>query len=193
MLERRVGVSGELLAHGVFLGEIQLRDDEKARTSGKDLPGAYHPGGVSILRAKTYAVGAAVASDRFARGPAFVRMVARRQAEGRVPVVPAKVRVGWRSLAMGDLNAVCFMTAARGNLLRRHGAARDLVRYRAPLPRGPLLEGLIVDDYDMVCVVPRTLGAEEAAEDTDVLQRSDATYLSVGLTPEPKKDLHRAE
>ena len=137
MLERRVGVSGELLAHGVLLGEIQLRDNEKARMSGKDLPDAYHHGRVSILRAKTYAVGAAVASDRFARGPAFVRMVARRQAEGRVPVIPAKVRVGWRSLAMGDLNAVCFMTTAHGNLLRRHGAARDLVRYRAPLPRVP--------------------------------------------------------
>ena len=89
MLERRVGVSGELLAHGVFLGEIQLRDEEKARMSGKGLPDAYHHGGVSILRAKTYAVGAAVASDYFARGPAFVRMVARRKAEGRVPQVPA--------------------------------------------------------------------------------------------------------
>ena len=73
---------------------------------------------------------------------------------------------------MGELNAVCFMTTAHGNLLRRHGAARHLVRYRTPLPRGPLLEGIIVDDYDMVCVVPRTLGAEEAAEDTDALQRS---------------------
>ena len=49
---------------------------------------------------------------------------------------------------------------------------------------------MTTNDYDMV---PRTLGAEEAAEDTDVLQRSDATYLSVGLTPEPKKDLYRAE
>ena len=89
MLERRVGVSGELLAHGVLLGEIKLRDDGKARMSGKDLPDAYHHGGVSILRAKTYVVGAAVVSYHFARGRAFVRMVARRKAEGRVPQVPA--------------------------------------------------------------------------------------------------------
>ena len=114
-------------------------------------------------------------------------MIERRRASGRLPVVPDKIRVSWRSLAMGDLNAVCFMTTAHCNLLRRHGAARDLVRYRAPLPRGPLKEGVIVDDYDMVCIVPRTLGAEERAEDTDALRRADAAYESVGVTPDPKK------
>ena len=67
-------------------------------------------------------------------------------------------------MAMGDHNAVCFMTTAHGNLLRRHGAAHELVRYRAALPRGPLKEGLIVDDYDMVCIVQRELRADEPAE-----------------------------
>ena len=110
------------------------------------MPDAYHHGGVSTQRAKTYAVGSAVASTHFAQGPAFLRMIERRKADGRVPAMPEKVRVSWRSLAMGDLNAVCFMTTAHLNLLRRHGAARDLVRYRAPLPKGPLKEGVIVDD-----------------------------------------------
>ena len=186
-LERRVAVSSQLLAHGVLLGEIQLRDSEKARMSGKDLPDAYHHGAVSTARAKTYAVGAAVASASFARGPAFERMVERRRVLGLVPLVPDKIRVSWRSLAMGDLNAVCFMTTAHCNLLRRHGAARELVRYRAPLPRGPLKEGIVVDDYDMVCIVPRTSGVDVPAEDTEALKRADAAYSSVGLTPEPKK------
>ena len=43
---------------------------------------------------------------------------------------------------------------------------------------------MTTNDYDMV---PRTLGAEEAAEDTDALQRSGTAHLSVGLTPEPWK------
>ena len=43
---------------------------------------------------------------------------------------------------------------------------------------------MTTNDYDMV---PRTLGAEEAAEDADTLQRSGAAYLSAGLTPEPQK------
>ena len=151
------------------------------------MPDAYHHGGVSTQRAKTYAVGSDVASTHFAQEPAFLRMIERRKAEGRVPAVPEKVRVSWRSLAMGDLNAVCFMTTAHLNLLRRHGAARDLLRYRAPLPKGPLKEGVIVDDYDMVCVVPRSLGAAEPAEDTVALQRADAAYHSIGLTAEEKK------
>ena len=50
-LERRVGDSSQLLAHGVLLGEIQLRETEKARMSGKDMPDAYHHAGVSTARA----------------------------------------------------------------------------------------------------------------------------------------------
>ena len=70
---------------------------------------------------------------------------------------------------MGDHNAVCFMTVGHANLLRRNGAARELVRYRAPLPRGPVKEGLIVDDYDMACVVPRSLRADEPADENKYL------------------------
>ena len=185
--ERRLGLSGQLLAHGVLLGEAHLEPDEKARLSGMDLPDAYHHAGVSVQRAKTYAVGKRIASRNFARGAAFERMVQRRRAAGLYPEVPEQVRVAWRSLAMGDLNAVCFMTTAHLNLLRRHGAARDLMRYRSPIPRGPLKEGVVVDDYDMMCIVPRTLRADELAEDTEALSRARKAYASVGLCPEDKK------
>ena len=53
-----------------------------------------------------------------------------------------------------------------------------MMRYRSPIPRGPLLEGVIVDDYDMLCVVPRTLRAEEAAEDTEAIERARQAYAS---------------
>ena len=46
--ERRLGLSSQLLAHGVLLGEIHLEPDEKARLSGMDLPNAYHIAGVSV-------------------------------------------------------------------------------------------------------------------------------------------------
>ena len=185
--ERPLGISGHLLAHGVLLAEIQLREHEKLRHSGSDLPDAYHHALVSVKRAKSYAVGGVIAAGEFAKGPAYERMIQRRKAAGLVPTAPKKVRVAWRSLAMGDLNAVCFMTTAHLNLLRRHGAAREVARYRAPLPRGALIEGVIVDDYDMACIVPRALGAADPAEDTEALQRSLSAYASVGLTPEAKK------
>ena len=185
--ERPLGASALLLAHGVLLAEIMLRPDEKLRLSGSDLPDAYHHALVSTKRAKTYAVGKRVSTQDFAHGPAYERMIARRKAAGLVPVIPNCARVAWRSLAMGDLNAVCFMTTAHLNLLRRHGAARDLARYRAPVPRGPVIEGVIVDDYDIACVVPRALRADEAAEDTEALARALSAYASVGLKPEAKK------
>ena len=84
---------------------------------------------------------------------------------------PDKVRFGWRSLAMGDLNAVDFMTTGHLNLLRRHGAAREIMRYRSPVPKGSLQKGVIVDEYDTCCIVPRTMRADEPAEDTDALAR----------------------
>ena len=114
--ERPLRRNAHLLAHGVLLGEAHLRKDEKARLSGMDLPNAYHRAGVSVQRAKTYAVGGKVAAREFARGPAFQRMIQRRRDAGLVPVVPAQIRVAWRSLAMGDLNGVCFMTSGHLNL-----------------------------------------------------------------------------
>ena len=61
------------------------------------------------------------------------------------------------------------------------------MRYRSPIPRGPLLEGVIVDDYDILCVVPQTMRADDAAEDTEAIGRARQAYASVGLHPEPKK------
>ena len=56
--ERPLGISASLLAHGVLLAEVTLRSKhEKARMSGRDLPNAYHHALVSMLRAKTYALG----------------------------------------------------------------------------------------------------------------------------------------
>ena len=80
--------------------------------SGKYLRDTYHHGVISTQRTKTYAVGKAVASSLFSTCPAFERMVDRRRASSRLLVVPDKIRVSWRSLAMGDLNVVCFMTTA---------------------------------------------------------------------------------
>ena len=54
-------------------------------------------------------------------------------------------------------------------------------------PRGRVIEGVIVDDYDVACVVPRTLQAEEPAEDTEALSQALSAHASVGLTPEAKK------
>ena len=75
--------------------------------SETDLPDAYHHAAVSVRQAKSFAVGKAISSKHFvARGAAYQRMIERRTAAGIVPIEPASVRVAWRSLAMGDLNAV---------------------------------------------------------------------------------------
>ena len=61
------------------------------------------------------------------------------------------------------------------------------MNYRSPVPKGPLKEDVIVDDYDTCCIVPRTMRADEPAEDTDALAGALRAYAAVGLHPQPKK------
>ena len=48
-------------------------------------------------------------------------------------------------------------------------------------------EGRIWDDYDITCIVPRSLRADEPAEDTEALHRAFVAYASDGIYPKPKK------
>ena len=53
---------------------------------------------------------------------------------------------------MGDLNAVDYAQLAHMNLVRSSGGLRDetLLRYRAPVPRGPTWDGVVIDDRVVV-------------------------------------------
>ena len=67
---------------------------------------------------------------------------------GGVPGV--KYRLALAVIPMGDLNAVDVAQTCHEEILRRAGVGPELMKYGFPLPSGPLLEGLYIDDFVLV-------------------------------------------
>ena len=204
--EMQLGLSGQLLAHGCCFVDMDLSTgislfDLVARVSLRDLPDCFHSVMVSLERAWTNAVGPKVPVEDFRSTPgrAYRRLVARCANLGIA--VPKQAQPAWRTLPMGDLNAVCFMQTGHLNLLRRGGALPDseLVRYCAPLPfhgAGSVLTGVVVDDLGVVGIGSRSDvsepdGSGDAADSRRVAAAMDA-YADAGLFPKATKSIDRA-
>ena len=188
--EETLGLAQKLLARCVSLGEIVLRPLEKLRGSGRDLPDAYHSARVPLERAFRNAVGPWMEGHRWAHTAAFRRLVERRKERG-LTTAPRRITACWRSLPMGDLNAVDFMQVSHINCLRARGCCSDdsLVTYRRPLPPGSegVWEGIVVDDYNVIATVPVGLQPSEPAADTARLAQADRAYAEEGREPKPSK------
>ena len=189
--ERSLGLAQKLLAHCVSIGEIMLTPTEKLRGSGRDLPDAYHSARVPLERSFRNAVGPWMDAHLWKDTSAYQRLVARRRERGLL-VPPRRITACWRSLPMGDLNAVDFMQVAHTNCLRARGCCPDesLLTYARPLPPGGrerVWEGIVVDDYNVMGVVDRDLPASAPAADTERLRRADAAYAEEGRKPKPSK------
>jgi len=189
-LEVSLGLAHALLAHCVAIGEIVLNPSEKLRGSGRDLPNAYHSAAVSLKRSFRNAVGPWMPAAQWAGTTAYARLLERRASRGLIGA-PRRVTACWRTLPMGDLNAVDFMQLAHLNCLRAGGCCSDdsLVTYKRPLPPGSegVWEGIVVDDYNVIGCVPRGLGPSEAAADTARVRAADAVYAQEGRVPKASK------
>ena len=109
---------------------------------------------------------------------------------------------------MGDLNAVDYAQTGHMNILREAGGLRDetLLRYRAPVPRGHVWEGVVVDDRVLLRQepraaargAPRSRSAPPASRPTErcVHEPIDDVYERAGLAAKRSKrvrDAHVAE
>ena len=96
---------------------------------------------------------------------------------------------------MGDLNAVDYAQVAHMNIIRSSGGLRDecLLRYRAPLPRGPVYDGVVVDDRVVFSKVSRS-GAEPLRSDggSGVIESAQPVYAAAGLKTKDAKRVRRA-
>ena len=95
---------------------------------------------------------------------------------------------------MEDLNVVDYAQLAHMNRVRSSGGSRDetLLRYRAPVPRGPTWDGVVVDDRIVVEEVPKRGCAARAVENVDVIDRAQPAYAKAGLTAKESKRIRRA-
>jgi len=186
--EQGLGHAREILAHASCFGDMVIGEDERIRGSGRDLPDCYHSAKVPPLRVERNAVGSWLPREDVKDTRAYRELLERRRAKGQM-IEPDFVIAAWKSLPMGDLNAVDFMCVAHVNVLRHAGAATALVRYAAALPAPPdgVLESIVVDDYGIVAIVPRDLPTDAPGADTVRMAMADANYEKEGVPPKKSK------
>ena len=196
-VEEPMKASRDLFPHASCFCELQLSRNQELEISVMDLPDYYHTLGTSRARALRNQLGGPQEVPDVAELHACRRLVER---EGPPPS-GARVCLLQASLPMGDVNATDVGQAVHVGLLRAHGAARpeELVSYRAPVPRGPVWQSVMIDDNVIISRRRRRRGAAQrpsdgfgdaaAARGTDLVERSLHAYRSEGLEPKPKKTI----
>ena len=98
------------------------------------------------------------------------------------------------ALPMGDLNAVDNAQVAHVNVVRSSRGLRDenMLRYRAPLPRGPVYDGIVVDDRVVVTKVPRRVDRRTPDDVADVIEQAQPVYEAAGLKAKESKRVRQA-
>ena len=138
--------------------------------------------------------GARARGDARPHSRAYRRLLARCDELGAE--VPEWSRPAWRTLPMGDLNAVCFVQTAHLNVLRRRGlmTTEQLVRYCDALPKhelGSVLAGLVVDDLVAVDLVDRDEVDQDGPGEA-FMREATVAYAAANLTPKESKSVDRA-
>ena len=152
--ERQIALD-ERTPHGSLLCEVLLGEHEELRVWASDLPQFYYRMMVSAERAASNSFRAVEDGDEFRHLSAVQRLL---EAEGRTPDEPVgRIVFCLGTMAMGDVNATAFAQAGHLELVRQHGGvpADTVLGYRLLFPRGPVFQGLYIDDQATVACVPR--------------------------------------
>ena len=111
-----------------------------------------------------------------------------------VPEHGGKVWAGFKSLFQGDHLGVEFALSSHTELLKQGGLldeASTVLRHR-PYPRGPLWQGLVIDDYFVVSREPVN-GAVESSASVRCLDAAEQIYERAGVFGSPEKTVRGAE
>lgn len=188
-LERHVGGFSSLTPAAPCLVELELPPDCEAHVWSEDLSDFYPAFQAGETRGCTNALGLPLPPTLFEGTEAFKRL-ARRCAKEKRPL-PTQVLPCNLGLVMGDLNANDYAVESHMKLLQEHGSFRGerAVLNRRPFPRGPIIEGVVVDDHFAVAI-DETGSEHNAALAQDSFNRARAAYNSVGLRYSEKKARH---
>ena len=151
-VERQLPTDAMLaLAQGPDLCEIILLPTEELRFDSSDLDNWYYQFDVSADRATTNVYGKPRPLSDF-QG---FRAAAGLQTHGET-AQQIRYCAALGSMAMGDHNACEFGQSVHLAVLRASGCAREseLLRLREPVPRGDLVEGIVIDDHGLVYKIP---------------------------------------
>ena len=185
--ETHIGRASQGLAPGWRLTDLELGDQEDLLLYSTDLTEMFFAFQVSESRGLTNCVAAEVSFHEVSSTKAA--RVFRRAYPGHGP--QSKVLLALFTEPMGDLNAVDYAQEAHSAVLESGGSWSPEVRVlgQSPLPRGPWLEMLTVDDHCGLAKVPKdrapSLG-QQLAESS--FAAADAVYARTpGLSVHPSK------
>jgi hypothetical protein len=190
--ESHVGRASQGLAPGWRLTDLELAQDSNVLLYSTDLTEMFFAFRVSEARGLTNCVAAEVPFREVADTKAA--RVFKRAYPGHGP--RSKVLLALFTEPMGDLNAVDFAQEAHAAVLEAGGSWSPDVRVlgQTPLPRGPWLEMLTVDDHCGIAMVPRTGATSEGQSKAEAsFAAADAIYSQTpGLNVHPSKGVRGA-
>ena len=168
------------MASGATLVDICLRDDEALRFSGLDLRDYFYQFVITEQRTHRNILAGPICLEdaKYVFGPSFTW-----------PEKELCVALG--TLAMGDLSACEFAQASHLGLCLQGGVLCDaeLISMRLPMPRQPVMIGIVIDDLVALEKVAFGLspGGEEATLADERIEAALESYSAAGLEHNPKK------
>lgn len=103
----------------------------------------------------------------------------------------SKVFPAFKSLFQGDHLGVEFALSAHGSLLEGYGLLNrhTKIQGKHPFPRGPLWEGLVIDDYFAVSQQASNIWRQELSEAERCLATATLAYEKNSVLGSPEKDV----
>ena len=167
------------MAGGTSLVDIVVGDTDDLAFSGLDLKDYFYQFMISEQRVRRNILAGELTL-------AEARQVFGKDFEWPEP----KLAVSLSTLAMGDLNSVEFAQASHLGLCLQGGVVfpDELISMRSPIPRSPLMLGIVIDDLVVIEFVAKELlvGHLEFAAD-ERIEKALAGYAAAGLEANPKK------
>ena len=176
----KVSDATKSLAPGAMLGLLSLENHEFWRFCADDPTDFYFTFQVSSARASRNAIRMKFHSSEVSHFKSYTPKL-----DG------CEVLICLATLAMGDSLAVEVAQQSHANVLRKLcGAMKDseVVKYRAPCPRGNFVELLAIDDHVGLQKLPIVdFPNNPTLRDTEVFAASERAYKQVGLIQHERK------
>eukprot|EP00438_Fugacium_kawagutii_P022150 Skav235748 [mRNA] locus=scaffold803:24495:31367:+ [translate_table: standard] len=168
------------LAPGHMIALLRLQPSENLVLSSDDLSEFYYTFRVTEARARRNSIGIPFWGWELAGLSCYSPELHHQ-----------KVFIALRTLAMGDNLAVEVAQQAHYNVLRRHADCLrpgEVMQHRRPIPRGPCVELLTIDDHIVLQKVRNDIPlSEQDTRDKHICSQSEVAYQHVGLVAHPGK------
>ena len=181
VLETPPGRFIQTLGAGHLIGHIHLEKGQYLYSSTNDIRDFYHLFQVNDERSRRNALVGTLSPSEAQFFQSFEPWMWKHE----------KLYAGLSCLAMGDTQAVELAQTCHLGLCLQHNILKpeELIAISLPIPRGPVLNGIVIDDF-LSLAISTTKPEKESGECTEgarIAEKAMATYKEVQLIPHEDK------